>query len=621
MQTERIFAGWRGVALVAVTYAYFLIFAQFGFLARLSELGVPAAALTPVMTAMATAGILFSLVTPRVIDRLRPSTLVRVGLVISASAALLALVPAASMLAVPIALLIGAGLGILTVALVTHLASWCGSRATVLVAGIGTGLGYAFCNVPAVFAAKPSTQAVIACGLCIVGIAVATVQRAELVAPEPVFVSPPFLMILTAFAALVWLDSAAFFIIQHTALLKAGTWTGTGHLWINAAVHFVAAVIAAFLLRSRHFLAVLSVAVLALGGACLLLAHPASILSASVLYPAGVSLYSVALVAYPSSLSGATSLSERAHRAGWLYAVAGWIGSALGIGMGQHLGLVPSGFVALAAAVVLLPALRAVWTARRRELLLLAGALACVVPLWRVSQTSAADAMLSAEERGRRVYIAEGCISCHSQYVRPNSPDEQMWGPSTPVEQVRAQTPPLIGNRRQGPDLAEVGARRSPFWLRAHLMDPAALSDHSPMPSYAFLFADGRGEDLVSYLASLHSTSAGQVQMQVAWRPSDNAWGTASVSEGERLYGRACATCHDDRGAARLRWQGEFHKPPPERDALLAFAQSEPRDALAHIVRFGMPGTDMPGHEVLADRDVASLVLWLKSPVLRSATQ
>jgi len=621
MQIERIFAGWRGVALVAVTYAYFLIFAQFGFLARLTELGVPAAALTPVMTAMAFAGILFSLATPRLIDRLRPSTLVCSGLAVSALAALIALAPVASMLAVPIALLIGAGLGILTVALVTHLASWCGSRSIVLVAGIGTGLGYAFCNVPAVFAGKPSAQAAIACGLCVVGIAVASSQRAESVAQEPVFASPPFLMILAAFAALVWLDSAAFFIIQHTALLKAGTWTGTAHLWINAGVHFVAAVGAALLLRSRHFPVVLCAAVLALGAACLLLAHPASILSASVLYPAGVSFYSVALVAYPSSLSGAASLGERARRAGWLYAVAGWTGSALGIGMGQHLGMVPSGFVVLAAAVVLLPALRAVWAARRRELLLLAGALACAVPLWRIAQPSATAATLSAEERGRRVYIAEGCISCHSQYVRPSSLDEQMWGPSTPVERVRAQAPPLIGNRRQGPDLAEVGARRSTFWLRAHLMDPVALSDHSAMPPYAFLFGDARGDDLVSYLASLHTPSAEHVQAQAAWRPSEGVWATASVSEGERLYGRACATCHDDRGAARLRWKDGFHKSPPDRAALHAFAQSQPRDALARVVRFGMSGTDMPGHEVLADHDIASLVLWLESPMLRSTPQ
>ena len=32
-------SGWRGVTLIAITYVYFLIFAQFAFLSRLAELG------------------------------------------------------------------------------------------------------------------------------------------------------------------------------------------------------------------------------------------------------------------------------------------------------------------------------------------------------------------------------------------------------------------------------------------------------------------------------------------------------------------------------------------------------------------------------------------------------
>ena len=34
------FEGWQGVVLIATTYVYFLIFAQFGFLKRLAELGI-----------------------------------------------------------------------------------------------------------------------------------------------------------------------------------------------------------------------------------------------------------------------------------------------------------------------------------------------------------------------------------------------------------------------------------------------------------------------------------------------------------------------------------------------------------------------------------------------------
>ena len=108
-------------------------------------------------------------------------------------------------------------------------------------------------------------------------------------------------------------------------------------------------------------------------------------------------------------------------------------------------------------------------------------------------------------DRGREVYIAEGCLHCHSQYVRPVGPDQELWGPVTEPETALAQQPVLIGNRRQGPDLANVGMRRPPEWNRAHLIDPSSVSPRSRMPSYAHLFRPGNadGEALLVYLASL----------------------------------------------------------------------------------------------------------------------
>jgi cytochrome c oxidase cbb3-type subunit 2 len=35
------------------------------------------------------------------------------------------------------------------------------------------------------------------------------------------------------------------------------------------------------------------------------------------------------------------------------------------------------------------------------------------------------------------------------------------------------------------------------------------------------------------------------------------------------------------------------------------------RDRIAQIVRFGLPGTDMPGHEYFSENDIASISLWL----------
>ena len=115
---------------------------------------------------------------------------------------------------------------------------------------------------------------------------------------------------------------------------------------------------------------------------------------------------------------------------------------------------------------------------------------------------SAQDALV---RRGREVYIAEGCIHCHSQYVRPDTGDSMWWGPVRPLQELERQHPPLFGNRRQGPDLLNVGARRPAEWLRLQLQSPRIAMPGSRMPSYAHLFRDGRteGEALLAYLLSL----------------------------------------------------------------------------------------------------------------------
>ncbi len=110
---------------------------------------------------------------------------------------------------------------------------------------------------------------------------------------------------------------------------------------------------------------------------------------------------------------------------------------------------------------------------------------------------------------GRRIYISEGCIHCHSQYVRPVGQDQALWGAPTTVEQVLGQEPVLIGNRRQGPDLAHVGDRRNAGWNRLHLIEPSAVVPGSRMPSYRHLFERGttEGEALLAYLDSLRAVS------------------------------------------------------------------------------------------------------------------
>ncbi|MGA2674892.1 MAG: cbb3-type cytochrome c oxidase subunit II [Terracidiphilus sp.] len=615
-------SGWQGACLVAIAYVYFLIFAQFAFLKRLASLGVADMHLKAVMAAMAAGGILLSLLAPRLSLWPSASLRLRAGLAASGAAAFLALLPLGFAAAAAVSFLIGASLGLLTVTLVTHLRRWTGDHHPLLAVGAGTGTGYLVCNLPPFFTASAEAQALSAGILCLVGIGItllpasAPLEFQEL-RPRP---AVSFYRVLGGFTALVWLDSAAFFIIQNTPSLKAGTWQGALHLWTNGLLHLAAALVSVWMLRHKGLSPVLIAAFLALGAACLLLLDPGRALLASVFYPIGVSLYSVALVAYPSLLAPAASAAERGRMAGWIYAIAGWTGSAMGIGMGQNLGHVPPIFVAAAGAAVLLPQFFAPFRRRTRELALTVFVILAALFLDRILRADHASPQLAQVERGRQVYISEGCIHCHSQYVRPNSPDVLMWGPVETIEELRRERPPLIGNRRQGPDLAEVGGRRSPLWLKAHFFDPPEVSGASIMPSYGFLFQDERGDDLVAYLESLRGDGTQEHQnAEKLWQPSSAAVAGADAKQGERLFQSYCATCHAAGG--RTRWQAHFKKYPPDLTVgpFLYLSPSDSRKQrmirLAQIAKFGIPGTDMPGHEYLSGRDIASIGLWLSQVI------
>ena len=613
-------SSWQGVVLVAVTYVYFLIFAQFAFLERLATFGIDGMRLKIVMAAMAIGGILFSLLTPRLKLFPSPNLRLRIGLGASALAAFLTLLPLGFGTSAAVSFLIGAALGLLTVTLVTHLRQWMGDRNPLFKVGLGTGIGYFACNVPLLFAASPQAQAATAGTLCIAALCLPLRSVVEPSAAKPVTALPQlnFLRVLASFAALVWLDSAAFFIIQNTPSLKAGTWQGSVHLWTNAALHFAGALASAWFLRRKGVSVVLSGAYLALGGACLLLLSPDRILLASIFYPIGVSLYSVALVAYPGLLSPALTTEERGRQAGWIYAVAGWCASVLGIGMAQNLGHVPPVFVAVSGMLILLPLLWRYFIERKREFALAAVVLLAAFGVERLIHPAGTSQPLSQIERGRQVYISEGCISCHSQYVRPDTTDVVMWGPVESIEEIRLQHPPLIGNRRQGPDLSEVGVRRSPLWLKAHFHNPAEVSGASIMPSFAMLFRDQRGDDLVAYLESLRGAAAQQhIAEEKTWQPSTAAMQEANASDGQRMYSRYCATCHNADGTTRRTWQSDFTRLPtdmvhgPFRNFPATATREDQLVRLAQISKFGIPGTDMPGHEYLPDKDIASISLWV----------
>jgi len=106
------------------------------------------------------------------------------------------------------------------------------------------------------------------------------------------------------------------------------------------------------------------------------------------------------------------------------------------------------------------------------------------------------DVIVPADEglagRGKVVYIEMGCAHCHTQQVRRPGYGGDLnrdWGARQAVPRdYLLQKNVILGNKRQGPDLSNVGARHDAAWLYAHLFKPSINSVVTTMPDYAFLF-------------------------------------------------------------------------------------------------------------------------------------
>lgn len=209
-------------------------------------------------------------------------------------------------------------------------------------------------------------------------------------------------------------------------------------------------------------------------------------------------------------------------------------------------------------------------------------------------------ALTELEMKGLRVYIAEGCVACHTQQVRSIEMDK-MWGsrPSIPSDYFYSkkrldtwrQSPSLLGSERTGPDLTNIGQRQpSEAWHLLHLYNPRLVVKGSVMPSYPWLFEEkespgrkdvvlnlpgtepssgseasaGRkgptivaGEDALALVAYLKSLKQQELPGETtpAFIPSkkkkqtDEASGEApGLPDGAALYTQFCAACHQGGG-------------------------------------------------------------------------
>jgi cytochrome c oxidase cbb3-type subunit 2 len=91
------------------------------------------------------------------------------------------------------------------------------------------------------------------------------------------------------------------------------------------------------------------------------------------------------------------------------------------------------------------------------------------------------------EQRGRDIYLREGCYLCHSQQIRALRDEVERYGHYSLAAESMYDHPFQWGSKRTGPDLARVGGKYSNDWHVAHFHDPREIVPESIMPSYPFL--------------------------------------------------------------------------------------------------------------------------------------
>lgn len=91
------------------------------------------------------------------------------------------------------------------------------------------------------------------------------------------------------------------------------------------------------------------------------------------------------------------------------------------------------------------------------------------------------------EQRGRDIYIREGCYTCHSQMIRPFRDEDLRYGHYSLAAESKYDHPFQWGSKRTGPDLARVGKKYSNEWHVQHLKAPRSVVPESIMPNYPWL--------------------------------------------------------------------------------------------------------------------------------------
>lgn len=236
------------------------------------------------------------------------------------------------------------------------------------------------------------------------------------------------------------------------------------------------------------------------------------------------------------------------------------------------------------------------------------------------------------EAAGRKIYIANGCVYCHSQSIRTVD-----WGLG--AERIAqagdyvADHPILLGSQRTGPDISQDGGEHPDDWHIAHFMNPRYTRPLSLMPAFKFL-GDENINVLTIYMQSLGLKDADQRMKRQrlwkaeavrayeagpdvnvrwlnktipqGWRDVPNPYPTtpAGLARGHKIYQDFCMGCHGPVGDGMGPAQPWIYPPP------LNFTILKNREISGGILYYqimnGITGTAMPYFK----RELESEKIW-----------
>ncbi len=236
------------------------------------------------------------------------------------------------------------------------------------------------------------------------------------------------------------------------------------------------------------------------------------------------------------------------------------------------------------------------------------------------------------EAAGRKLYIANGCVYCHSQSIRSID-----WGLG--AERIAqagdyvADYPILLGSQRTGPDLSQEGGEHPDDWHWAHFANPRFTRPLSLMPAFAFL-GEAKTGQLIRYVQSLGFKDADtRVARQTHWKsravaayeagPDENVkwlsehipqgWRDivnpypttdAGLARGRKIFQDFCLGCHGPVGDGMGPAQPWIYPPP------LNFTILKNREISGGILYYqimnGITGTAMPYFK----RELESEKIW-----------